>query len=83
LHYRRTVTEDALVVFFPAGGGKPESLAKTDPGKYLETFNKWYRLVGEAESVILVDGVVSFTKDDFPGVKYVTAKSPSCDIGWM
>jgi hypothetical protein len=52
LHYRRTVTEDALVVFFPAGGGKPESLAKTDPGKYLETFKKWYRLVGEAESVI-------------------------------
>eukprot|EP00978_Attheya_sp_CCMP212_P041538 scaffold239150_cov50-Attheya_sp.AAC.4 len=22
-------------------------------------------------------------KDDVPGVKYVTAKSPSCDIGWM
>jgi hypothetical protein len=45
--------------------------------------SRWYSQIGEEESVFLVDGVVSFIKDDVQGVKYVTAKSPSCSIGFM
>jgi hypothetical protein len=50
---------------------------------YLDTYREWYDKIGEKESLFLVDGVVSFMKDDVPGVKYVTAKSPSCSIGFI
>lgn len=82
LHYHRDVDEVAMAVFFPAGGGNPQSVMITHPD-YLKMFNAWYELIGEHGSVFLVDGIVSFTKDDVPGVKYVAARSPSCSIGFM
>ena len=83
LHYHRTVHESAIAMFFPANNDDPVlSIVATHPD-YRKMFKEWYRRVGEQESVFLVDGIVSFTYDDFQGVKYVTAKSPSCDIGFM
>jgi hypothetical protein len=81
LHYHRSEKETAVAVFFPANG-KPLPM---DPRSlnYLETFRNCYKQIGIEESLFLVDGVVSFTKDDFQGVTYVTAKSPSCSIGFM
>mmetsp|Transcript_7784 Transcript_7784/g.21705 ORF Transcript_7784/g.21705 Transcript_7784/m.21705 type:complete len:520 (-) Transcript_7784:38-1597(-) len=81
LHYHRTKEETAITVFFPANG-KPLIMNASSPS-YLETFRKWYKQIGIEESLFLVDGIVSFTKDSFPGVTYVTAKSPSCSIGFM
>jgi hypothetical protein len=81
LHYHRTDKETAIAVFFPANG-KP-LLMNTSSPSYLETFRKSYKQIGIEESLFLVDGIVSFTKDDFQGVTYVTAKSPSCSIGFM
>lgn len=81
LHYHRTDKETAIAVFFPANG-KP-LIMNTSSLSYLETFRKWYKQIGIEESLFLVDGIVSFTKDDFPGVTYVTAKSPCCSIGFM
>ena len=82
LHYHQTLEDTAVALFFPAGGGAPTSSFANEPN-YHTNFYQWYRLVGDADSVILVDGVVSFTPDDVQGVKYITAKSPSCSIGWM
>lgn len=31
----------------------------------------------------MVDGKVSFSNEDHPNVKFIAAKTPSCDIGWM
>ena len=81
LHYHRTKEEPATAMFFPKDG-EPKAIAMNESG-YRRTFSEWYRLVGEDESVFLVDGIVSFTLNDYQGVKYVTAKSPSCSIGWM
>ena len=81
LHYHRNEKETAVAVFFPVNG-KPISISASSPS-YWNTFREWYDKIGKEESVFLVDGVVSFTKDDVPGVKYVTAKSPSCSIGFM
>jgi hypothetical protein len=81
LHFHRTEKETAIAVFFPVNG-KP-LLMSANSSSYFNTFREWYDKVGAEKSLFLVDGVVSFTKDDVPGVKYVTAKSPSCSIGFM
>jgi hypothetical protein len=49
----------------------------------LKTFDRWYQEIHAQTSIFLVDGIVSFANSDYPNVKYVAAKSPSCDIGWM
>eukprot|EP00978_Attheya_sp_CCMP212_P021811 scaffold64131_cov46-Attheya_sp.AAC.1 len=81
LHFHRNEKETAVAVFFPVNG-KPISMSASS-SSYWNTFREWYDIIGREESLFLVDGVVSFTKDDVPGVKYVTAKSPSCSIGFM
>ena len=81
LHCHRTDKETAIAVFFPANG-KPLLMSASSPS-CLEMFRKWHKQIATEESLFLVDGIVSFTKDDFPGVTYVTAKSPSCSIGFM
>ena len=82
LHYHRKINEVAVAVFFPADSSEPEQISQTHPD-YLETFEKWYSKIDEEGSFFLVDGIVSFANSDYPNVKYVAAKSPSCDIGWM
>jgi hypothetical protein len=48
--------------------------------KLLSTLSEWY---DKTMKNLLADGLCHFTKDDVPGVKYVTAKSLSCSIGFM
>ena len=81
LHFHRNTLSQAKAVFFPPDA-PPQSVSTNDVG-YSKNFEKWYSRIGQEESVFLVDGVVSFIKDDVLGVKYVTAKSPSCSIGFM
>ena len=81
LHYHPTDKETATATFFPAND-TPLIMSTCDSG-YFATFRKWYKQIGSEESLFLVDGVVSFTKDDFQGVTYVAARSPSCSIGFM
>jgi hypothetical protein len=82
MHYHRNTSEVAVTVFFPADGSDPKQITQNH-NDYLETFDKWYAKINVEESIFLVDGIVSFSNDDYPNVKYVAAKSPSCDIGWM
>jgi hypothetical protein len=82
LHYHRNTSEIAVTAFFPADGSDPEQITRNDKD-YLKTFKKWYATIDEEKSIFLVDGIVSFSMMDYPNVKYVAAKTPSCDIGWM
>jgi hypothetical protein len=82
LHFQRSLKETAALVFFPADGGAPISKFANEPD-FHPKLSEWYRLVGAAGSVFLSDGVVTFSYDDVQGVKYITTKSASCDIGWM
>ena len=81
LHFQRTLEETAVTIFFPADEN-PVVRRESEAG-YYNTFRGWYDKVGAEESVFLIDGVVSFTKDDVFGVKYVTARSTGCSIGFM
>ena len=82
LWYHRTKTETAVAYFFPKNGGQPEYIRNDNPN-FLDKYLAWYRLVAKDGSLFLVDGIVSFTLYDYPGLKFVTAKSFSCSIGWM
>lgn len=82
MHYHRNKEEVAIAVFFPADGSEPEEIAQNHPD-YWKTFRKWYAMIDQEESIFLVDGIVSFSNLDYPNVKYIAAKSPSCSIGWM
>jgi hypothetical protein len=82
LHYHRDANSVQKAVFFPADGRRPQSILASN-NDYQTTFEAWYESIGEHKSVFLVDGIVSFIKDDVEGVKYVAAKSPSCSIGFM
>lgn len=82
LYYHRNASDLADIAFFPADGSEPEKMTRGDKD-YSETFDKWYAIIDQEKSIFLVDGIVSFSNDDYPNVKYVAAKSPSCDIGWM
>jgi hypothetical protein len=82
MHYHRNTSEVAVTVFFPADGSDPKQITQNH-NDYLETFDKWYAKIDEEESIFLVDGIGSFSNSDYPNVKYVAAKSPSYDIGWM
>lgn len=82
LHYHQTKNEVPAAVFFPADGGKPTQIERNEHG-YAKAFRKWYATIDKEGSMFLVDGIVSFTQNDYPNVKFVAARSPSCDIGWM
>lgn len=82
LHFHRKATESGKAMFFPKGGGEPQQINTNHPD-YDTTFDKWYAQISEDHSYFLVDGIVSFSNSDYPNIKYVAAKSPSCPLGWM
>ena len=82
LHVHRDIAEHPQAIYFPSDGSEPTRIERSGNAS-AKTFDAWYRAISEDNSVVLIDGIVSFTLEDYPNIKYVAAKSPSCSIGWM
>jgi hypothetical protein len=61
LHYHRDKSSPQKAVFFSASGTATSTFGDND---YSTKFEAWYKQVGKEKSVFLVDGIVSFVKDD-------------------
>jgi len=82
LYVHRDTAEHPQAMYFPSDRSEPTRIERSDNSS-AKIFDQWYRAISHDNSVILIDGIVPLTLEDYPNVKYVAAKSPSCSIGWM